>query len=63
MHRLAKPFTVHMHVLTIGDRPIPSFLMFHAEKREGLADTRLHVLDITNASKIINMGVVNCNTR
>ena len=51
-------------------KPIPSFSMFHAEKREGLARynyiyiyVRLHVLDVTNASKIINVGVVKCNAQ
>ena len=52
-----------LHFLcSLVPRPIPSFSMFHAEKTGG-PGICLYVLNVTNASKMINVGVTNRNTR
>ena len=51
----------HIYELPIASSPGP-FQFFNVTCwKTGGPGTRLHVLDVTNASKIINMGVVNRN--
>ena len=54
-------FTCWWHI-TLSPAPSPAFQCFMLKKAGG-PGTRLHVLDVTNASKIINVGVVNRNAR
>ena len=53
-------FFLSVSLLALSQGP-PDFSMLHTRRKRGGPGTRLHVLDVTNVAKIINVGVVNRN--